>query len=84
MAEKEALKPRFSIVPSKKQKHEEQKGSTDHLDVEYEKLLQTDPMKGLSDAEILDRATRFGPNGMLSLSTRRLPCLYLITYSFSA
>ena len=50
-------------ILSKKPKHEEQKGSTEHLDPEYEKLLKTDPTKGLSDAEIEDRLARFGPNG---------------------
>ena len=65
MSEKGAAeKPRFSIVSPKKPKHEEQKGSNDHLDADYEKLLQTDPSKGLSDEEIIDRTTRFGPNGI--------------------
>lgn len=57
-----AEKRRFSIM-TKKSKHEDQKGSTDHLDPEYEMLLKTDPSKGLSDAEIEDRLRRFGPNG---------------------
>ena len=41
-------------------KHEE---AVEDLDPEYEKLLQTDPMKGLSNSEVEQRLERFGPNG---------------------
>ena len=60
------MKPRFSI--SRKKKHEDQKGggSNENLEPEYEKLLLTDPKKGLSEADVMDRTERFGPNGTTS------------------
>jgi Cation transporter/ATPase, N-terminus len=39
----------------------------DVLDPELEKLLQTDPSKGLTDAEVTERLEKFGRNGNNSL-----------------
>ncbi|KAJ3250298.1 hypothetical protein HK103_003638, partial [Boothiomyces macroporosus] len=40
----------------------EHKEVADEIDAEYEKLLQTDPSKGLSDEEAAARLEKFGPN----------------------
>ena len=42
---------------------EEAQEVTDVLDPEYEKLLQTDPSKGLTDKQVAERLEKFGPNG---------------------
>ena len=42
---------------------EESQEVTDLLDPEYEKLLQTDPSKGLTDKQVAERLEKFGPNG---------------------
>lgn len=38
------------------------------FDPEFEKLLHTNPAKGLTDAEVSERLARFGPNGFLNLT----------------
>jgi hypothetical protein len=37
----------------------------DELDAELEKLLQTPPLEGLTDAQVAERLAQFGKNGML-------------------
>lgn len=51
-------------LKKKNQKYEDQKGSNDHLDPEYEKLMHTDISKGLTTEEIEKRLERFGRNGI--------------------
>lgn len=43
----------------------EHKSIAETIDPEYENLLQTDPSKGLTDAEVEERMARFGKNGKL-------------------
>ena len=37
----------------------------DAIDAELEQLIQTNPSKGLTDAEVEERLAKFGPNGEL-------------------
>ena len=47
-------------------KEPEHKEVVDEIDPEYEKLLQTEPLQGLSDKEVEERLARFGKNGILN------------------
>lgn len=42
---------------------------TDELDAELEKLLQTPPLEGLTDAQVNERIEKFGRNGLCLLSS---------------
>ncbi|KAI8911846.1 hypothetical protein EDD86DRAFT_269559 [Gorgonomyces haynaldii] len=56
----------------------EHKEVVDVLDEEYEKLLQTEPLHGLTDAEVTERMARFGKNEIPEAKTN--PWLKFLSY----
>jgi H+-transporting ATPase len=50
----------------------------DAIDPELEKLLHTDPLKGLTDAEVQERLVQFGPNEIPETKTN--PFLKFLSY----
>lgn len=57
------MSPLTPQVEDKQKPNEEP--SDEKFDPDYEALLQTDPSKGLSDAQVTERLARFGPNGKI-------------------
>jgi hypothetical protein len=61
------MKNKVGIVESvskDKLEREEHVEIIDELDAELEKLLQTNPLEGLTDAQVAERLQHFGRNGI--------------------
>lgn len=57
------IKPEESLPKKSEDGHHEHVEVTEDIEPELEALLHTDPVKGLTDAELKERLEKFGPNG---------------------